>query len=67
MPIELAAAHQLGSLVLLSFTTAAAHSLRVVPLQMGIGGVALGSAAAVAVPGIATAAAAYSPSPELAK
>ena len=36
VPIELAAAHQLGSLALLSFTTAAAHSLRVVPFQFSL-------------------------------
>jgi len=35
VPIELAACHQAGSLVLLSFATLGAHSLRAVPLAAG--------------------------------
>jgi hypothetical protein len=48
VPIELAAAHQLGSLVLLSCTTAAAHSLRAVPLgsPLAVGVAGVGSAVA---------------------
>lgn len=48
VPIELAACHQAGSLVLLSFATLSAHSLRAVPLAAGTPIAAGAAGAAVA-------------------
>jgi len=52
VPLELAAAHQLGSLVLLSFATAAAHSLKGVALR-SVAPVALAGTGMVAAPALA--------------
>ena len=54
VPLELAAAHQLGSLVLLSFSTAAAHSLTGIAFPARR--VALAGAVALSAPALAIAA-----------
>jgi cytochrome c oxidase assembly protein subunit 15 len=65
VPLELAAAHQLGSLVLLSFSTAAAHTLAGVAFPAGR--VVFAGAVALAAPAIALAATVETESSEFAK
>jgi cytochrome c oxidase assembly protein subunit 15 len=64
VPLELAAAHQLGSLVLLTFATAAAHSLKGVALKSAVP-VALAGVGVVTAPALALLA--FSDKGELAK